>query len=87
MYPSQARRACCSPTVLRQQERPPSLPQSHHPPPPPPPAAQGVLLTHRAVSTEVASFCHWISHAFVGINTETTYLSFLPLAHIYGRQA
>ncbi|KAL4436674.1 hypothetical protein ABPG75_003813 [Micractinium tetrahymenae] len=47
---------------------------------------KGVLLTHRAVSSEVASLRHWITQ--VGsrnVYQSGVYLSFLPMAHIYGR--
>lgn len=51
---------------------------------------QGVLLTHRAVASEVQSLGSWMGALGFGVDDEKhphndVYLSFLPLAHIYGR--
>ncbi|KAL4435216.1 hypothetical protein ABPG77_001898 [Micractinium sp. CCAP 211/92] len=73
-----------------------------HPAPPAPPKAddictimytsgttgtpKGVLLTHRAVASEVASLRHWIEQVGTRhLYQDAVYLSFLPMAHIYGR--
>lgn len=49
------------------------------------PLPQGVLLTHRAVASEVASLHSWLASIGHGDGRGEVYLSFLPLAHIYGR--
>lgn len=56
------------------------------------PCLQGVLLTHQAVASEVQSLGSWMASLGFGADTEKdrhddVYLSFLPLAHIYGRWA
>lgn len=49
---------------------------------------QGVLLTHRAVASEVQSLGSWMAaRGFGPDDPNDVYLSFLPLAHIYGRWA
>ena len=52
------------------------------------PLVQGVMLTHGTIASEVASLAHWLGA--VGLlhprkPVDHVYLSFLPLAHIYGR--
>ena len=48
---------------------------------------KGVLLTHRTLATAVASLAHWMGCVGLDIGRDhgDRYLSFLPLAHIYGR--
>ncbi|KAI7841263.1 hypothetical protein COHA_005036 [Chlorella ohadii] len=49
-------------------------------------AGVGVLLTHRAVASEVQSLGSWMAaRGFGPDDPNDVYLSFLPLAHIYGR--
>eukprot|EP00887_Chlorella_sp_A99_P003454 scaffold7.g3454.t1 len=46
---------------------------------------KGVLLSHRAVSCGANSLCFSLTENGIGFGPGDTYLSFLPLAHIYGR--
>ena len=49
------------------------------------PAVQGVPMTHHGVATAVAALGDWLDRSHVGVDKNDVYLSFLPLAHIYGR--
>mgnify|MGYP001127309809 CR=1 FL=1 len=46
---------------------------------------QGVPMTHHGVATAVAALGDWLDRSHVGVDKNDVYLSFLPLAHIYGR--
>ncbi|GAB4815489.1 hypothetical protein N2152v2_002535 [Parachlorella kessleri] len=46
---------------------------------------KGVPMTHHAVATAVAALGDWLDRSRVGVDKDDVYLSFLPLAHIYGR--
>lgn len=46
-----------------------------------------MLLTHRALASEVASLSAWFSAVGESPRPDDVYYSFLPLAHIYGRCA
>jgi hypothetical protein len=48
-------------------------------------AAQGVPMTHHAVATAVESLSWWFGRVGIPLGQGDVYLSFLPLAHIYGR--
>lgn len=46
---------------------------------------KGVMLTHESVSLQIGAVDYWLAHFEEKMTPEDSYLSFLPLAHIFDR--